>query len=186
MTTLPVIYKKIRFNTHENVGWGQIHLPEQEFQTTSFWFAYSETEHDSLGVTSEEMGQGLKALANILGHVVPLFVLCDPHDVRAVAMVQSPFTKRPTVYVYDNHPGGVGFSEKIFADSAKVFQAARDILQQCLCSDGCPSCAGPALEIGERGKAIAMGLLDRAVSSAGVAVTPRTQTQETKELSLGC
>ncbi|MBI4872107.1 MAG: DEAD/DEAH box helicase [Candidatus Riflebacteria bacterium] len=165
VTTLPVIYKKIRFHTHENVGWGQIHLPEQEMQTTSFWFSYGETEHESLGVTAEQMGLGLKALANILGHVVPLFVMAEPHDVRAVAMVQSPFTRRPTVYVYDNYPGGVGFSERIFDECASIFLAAADIVRRCRCEDGCPSCVGPALEVGERGKAVALALLAR--SAAG-------------------
>ncbi|MBI2945207.1 MAG: DEAD/DEAH box helicase [Candidatus Wallbacteria bacterium] len=159
VTTLPVLYKKIRFHTHENVGWGYIHLPEQEMQTTSFWFSYGENDHQALGVTAEEMGLGLKALANILAQVAPLYVMAEPHDLRAVAMVQSPFTKRPTVYVYDNHPGGVGFSERIFDDCARLFRAAGELVGGCVCPDGCPSCVGPALEVGPRGKEIALRLL---------------------------
>jgi DEAD/DEAH box helicase domain-containing protein len=167
VTTLPVLYKKIRFHTHENVGWGHIYLPEQEMQTTSFWFSYEENAHEGLGVTPEEMGLGLKALANILGHVVPLFVMGEPHDVRAVAMVQSPFTQRPTVYVYDNYPGGVGFSERIFSECGRIFAVAAELVRRCGCGDGCPSCVGPSLEVGSRGKELAVSLLERCQLEAG-------------------
>lgn len=161
VTTLPVLYKKIRFHTHENVGWGQIHLPEQEMQTTSFWFSLATEAPTEPGATADEMGLGLRALANVLCQVVPLFVMSDPRDVRALAMVQSPFTQRSTVFVYDNHPGGVGFSERIFAECGRIFAAAAEILRKCPCPDGCPSCAGPSLEVGPRGKRIALALLVR-------------------------
>ncbi len=168
VTTIPTIYKKIRFHTHENVGWGQIHLPEQEIQTTSFWFSYGVDHHQTLGVSLEQMGLGLKALANILRHVVPLFVMGERHDIRSVAMVQSPFTRRSTVYIYDNHPGGVGFSEKIYDGCRTIFRAAADIVTRCPCQDGCPSCVGPSLEVGEQGKITALNLLERALDASGL------------------
>ena len=145
-------YKKIKFRTHENVGSGEIDLPEQEMHTTSFWFEFPEQVSSRIGVSQEDLGGGLRALANILRNVVPLWVMCDSKDIRTFPEVKSPFSDRPTIYVYDNYPGGVGFSEKIFQLSKDIFKACEEIIKGCGCADGCPSCVGPKMEVGERGK----------------------------------
>ncbi len=160
VTTLTTNYKKIKFRTHENVGFGEINLPEQEMHTTSFWFEFPEMISSRIGLSQEDLGGGLRALANILRNVVPLWVMCDPKDIRTFPQVKSPFSERPTVYVYDNYPGGVGFSEKIFKLSRDVFKACQEIIESCGCSDGCPSCVGPKMEVGERGKQAALRLVE--------------------------
>jgi DEAD/DEAH box helicase domain-containing protein len=160
VTTLTTNYKKIKFRTHENVGFGEIHLPEQEMHTTSFWFEFPEQISSRIGVSHEDLGGGLRALANILRNVVPLWVMCDPKDIRTFPQVKSPFSDKPTVYVYDNYPGGVGFSEKIFQLSKDVFRASEEIIRGCGCADGCPSCVGPKMEVGERGKQAALKLIE--------------------------
>jgi len=88
-----------------------------------------------------------------------VWVMCDPADIRALSMIRSPFSERPTVYLYDNYPGGVGFSEKIFNQYREIFSAARDLVTSCGCEVGCPSCVGPPLEVGESGKSGALSLL---------------------------
>lgn len=160
VTTLTTNYKKIKFRTHENVGFGEINLPEQEMHTTSFWFELPEQISSGIGVSQEDLGGGLRALANVLRNVVPLWVMCDPKDIRTFPQVKSPFSDRPTVYVYDNYPGGVGFSEKIFHLSKDIFGASEEIIRGCGCSDGCPSCVGPKMEVGERGKQAALKLIE--------------------------
>jgi len=159
VTTLATMFKKIKFRTHENVGFGKINLPELEMHTTSFWFEFPPDVGLKLGFSGEELGGSLRALANVLRNVTPLWVMCDPKDIRTFPQVKSPFTDRPTVYVYDNYPGGVGFSQKLFHMSADVWKACSKVVSSCECTDGCPSCVGPKMEVGKRGKEGALKLI---------------------------
>ena len=83
VTWLPTVYKKIRFGTHENVGWGEIHLPEQTMHTTGFWIEYPENIEERCGMGREALGEALHALANALRQVAPVHVVCDPSDILA-------------------------------------------------------------------------------------------------------
>jgi len=158
LTRLTPDYKKIKFHTHENVGYGKIELPEVSMHTTSYWCEFPENCAESLNVSNTAIGEGLKALANVLQSVTAILVMCDIRDIRAVPMVRSPFSKKPTIYIYDNHAGGVGFSRKIFHLHEDLYLAAQDLIQQCGCSTGCPACVGPILEVGEKGKESALQL----------------------------
>jgi len=160
VTRVVVNYKKIRFNTHENVGWGRVSLPEQTMHTTSFWVSLPDELIGRLDLTKDQLGGGLRGCAHLLRQIIPLWIMSDPTDIRAVAMVKSPFQDLPTIYIYDNYPGGVGFSRKIFVMFEEIVKAARDYLRQCPCQAGCPSCVGPMLEVGERGKQAALALLE--------------------------
>ena len=159
VTTLATMYKKIKFRTNENVGFGKINLPEQEMHTTAFWFEFPGDIASRLGLSLEDLGGSLRALANLLRNVVPLWVMCDPKDIRTFPQVKSPFSDLPTVYVYDNYPGGVGFSEKLFHLSKDIWKACGEMIKSCGCVDGCPSCVGPKMEVGERGKQGALKLI---------------------------
>lgn len=159
VTTLATMYKKIKFQTHENVGFGQIGLPEQEMHTTAFWFEFPADIASKLELSGEQLGGSLRALANVLRNVAPLWVMCDPKDIRTFPQVKSPFSDLPTVYVYDNYPGGVGFSEKLFHLSKDLWKACGEMIESCECTDGCPSCVGPKMEVGERGKAGGLKLI---------------------------
>jgi len=160
VTTLATLFKKIKLHTHENVGWGKINLPQQEMHTTSFWFEFPEEIRLNLNMTSEDLAGSLRALATVLRNIVPVWVMCDPRDIRSFSQVKSPFTDCPTIYIYDHYPGGVGFSKKIFTISQDLWKASRDLINNCECIDGCPSCVGPKLEVGEKGKENALKLID--------------------------
>ncbi len=147
-----VKFKKIKFFTHENVGWGDLSLPEQEMQTTSFWLELPEDTSEILGMGKEKFGGCLQGVANLLNNITPLWIMSDPSDIRTVAMVRAPFTEKPTIFIYDNYPGGVGFSEKILNHADEILQACRRHLQNCPCKNGCPSCIGPPLEVGAGSK----------------------------------
>ena len=167
VTTLPVMYKKIKFNTHENIGTGRIHLPEQEMHTTSYWMDFRPDAIEKAGIAEGDLGGGLKALSNVLVNVVPIYIMCDPSDIRSVSMVRAPFNQRPTIYIYDNYPGGVGFSQKLFRLHDSLLEVAREMIAECGCESGCPSCVGPSLDVGETGKKGAMLLIK--VAMAGTA-----------------
>ena len=158
VTWLPTIYKKIRFGTHENVGWGHIHLPEQTMHTAAFWFEFPDTLDTLLETDRDALSGGLLALASALRQVAPVQVLCDLTDIRAHAVLRSPESERPAIFLYEKWPGGAGFSEKLFTHARFLVDAARERIEACPCRRGCPSCVGPVREVGERGKELALKL----------------------------
>jgi DEAD/DEAH box helicase domain-containing protein len=166
VTWMPTVYKKIKFGSHENVGWGEIHLPETTMSTMGYWLDFPEDTAERLGLEQSRLGQALHALANTLRQVAPVQVLCDPTDIRAKAMLRAPFSDHPAVYLYETYPGGVGFSEKLYTHHERMLEAAISLLSGCVCQEGCPSCVGPALEVGTHGKTGALALAKMALESA--------------------
>ncbi len=158
VTWLPSKYKKIKFGTHENVGWGEIHLPEQTMHTAAYWIEFPENIEERFQLGEEELGEALNALANSLRQVAPVQVLCDLNDIRAQAMVRAPQSERPAVFLYESYPGGVGFSDKLYTHHTALMRAAVALLDRCGCQFGCPSCVGPTLEVGTHGKQGALQL----------------------------
>lgn len=158
INALVSMFKKIRFNTHENLGTGPVDLPETEMHTTAFWLTFPP---ESLGgMAPAAVEKGLIGLANLTPQVASFFVMGDPRDLRAVCQVRAPFTKLPTLFLYDNFPGGVGYSQVLYRIYREIFQAAFDVIARCGCSGGCPSCVGPAHQFSESGKVHALQLLE--------------------------
>jgi DEAD/DEAH box helicase domain-containing protein len=157
LTYLPTIFKKIKLYTHENVGWGEIHLPEETMHTTAYWLTLGEAATSGLG--KAELEGGLVGLAHVLTNIAPLYLMCDPRDLGVQPEVRSPFTRRPTVFLYDRVPGGVGFGERLYGQHADLLAAAAELLRRCPCPRGCPSCVGPVAEVGERAKGVVLHLL---------------------------
>lgn len=144
------MYKKIKFYTHENIGWGQISLPEQELHTTAYWFSIPREKIERLdgGV----LQSALLGAAHLLGQIASLELMCEPSDLGVTAQIRSPFTEEPTVYIYEKYPGGVGFSEQLFEAHGRLLWRALSIIKNCPCPSGCPSCVGPVEEVGMEGK----------------------------------
>jgi DEAD/DEAH box helicase domain-containing protein len=160
LTSTTVLFKKIKFETHENVGWGELTMPELEMHTTAFWYSFPGDISDRLKLERAQFGGSLRGLANILGKIAPLWVMCDSRDLRSISQVRAPFTERPTVYIYENIPGGVGLAEKLYSESEHLFEACLHHVTNCPCSDGCPSCVGPPMEVGDGGKTGVVKLLE--------------------------
>jgi DEAD/DEAH box helicase domain-containing protein len=152
-------YKKIKLFTHENVGAGRVFLPELEMATNAAWLEFPENMAKNLSLEESELSSALQAIANVLRNIAPVYLMCDPSDIRALPMVRSPFSQKPTIYLYDNFPGGVGLSFKLFNDPLPALQGCLELVQNCRCESGCPSCVGPVLESGESGKRHAGQLL---------------------------
>ncbi|MCB1183397.1 DEAD/DEAH box helicase [bacterium] len=155
------VFKKIKLGTHENVGAGRVHLPEMEMHTTSFWWEMPATLVGEMAAAGHDLGDALKGLAHLMGRVAPVFIMADPSDLHATAMVRSPFTGLPTLYLYDSFPGGVGFARRIYEQFDEICGAARAHLGRCPCGQGCPSCTGAATDSGDTAQAGARWLLDR-------------------------
>ncbi len=161
VSTVTTGYKKIKFFTHENVGAGKVYLPEIEMATNSIWLELSPECIQELNIPQSQLGGALQAVANLLRNVAPVFIMCDPSDVRTVPMVKAPFSQRATIYLYDNYPGGVGLSWKIMQYPYPIFEGALTLVKNCQCPAGCPSCIGPKLEVGEKSKLLAIEILNR-------------------------
>ncbi|MBW6463928.1 MAG: DEAD/DEAH box helicase [Firmicutes bacterium] len=158
INALVSMFKKIRFNTHENLGAGPVDLPETEMHTTAFWIAF---EPATLGgMLPSAVQAGLLGLTHLIPEVSSLYLMSDPRDLRAVSQVKAPFTELPTLFLYDNFPSGVGYSKEIYRIYRDIFRAARSVITDCRCIDGCPSCIGPAYQGGGPVKQPALQLLE--------------------------
>jgi len=147
VTALVTMFKKIKLYTHENIGWGPVNLPELEMHTTSYWLSLPE---DCM-MQKSEMENGLLGLSNVLANAAPIYLMCDPADINVVSQVRSTFTQRPTIYIYDSCPGGVGFSEKLYELHEELLKTAAAMIRNCGCESGCPSCVGPLNEFSGSG-----------------------------------
>lgn len=161
VTSLATMFKKIKFFTHENLGFGPIHLPPEEMHTTAYWMSIPE---NTGGLSMEEIKSGLLGLCNVMVNIAPLYLMCDPKDIRGVVQIKSPFTQKPTIFMYDNFPGGVGFAEKLYSMEDQLLKAARQVIMECDCEEGCPSCVGPYEEVGRGSKGYALNIIKGVLS----------------------
>jgi DEAD/DEAH box helicase domain-containing protein len=153
-------FKKIKFYTLENVGAGQLSLPEQEMHTTSFRLHFTQPFLAQLGLSTTEILNALTGLGNALRTVAALLLMCDPRDLGVAQVAQaSACASEPELHLYDNYPGGIGQSRPLFEMRAQLLCGAADLIRACPCESGCPSCVGPLGEIGERGKPAALRML---------------------------
>ncbi|WP_102274796.1 DEAD/DEAH box helicase [Cytobacillus massiliigabonensis] len=139
ITAMATIFKKIKFETHENIGSGPISLPEEELHTSAAWISLN---NDIGQFNQERLEQGLIGTSHALKSIAPLFVMCDPQDIHVVPQVKASHNEKPTIFFYDRYPGGVGLSEKIFDGFQHVLKEACDLVKRCQCAYGCPSCIG--------------------------------------------
>jgi DEAD/DEAH box helicase domain-containing protein len=171
-------FKKIKLGTLENVGSGEVELPQQEKQTTSAWITLPEEMLSRMSASREELIDGMRAVAYLLHHLAPIFLLCDirdlgswlgdttPAETGAVATRESAKRRllsaerfQPTIYLYDAHAGGIGLAERVFDVLPLLLRRGLETLQACPCRWGCPSCVGPVNEVGRRAKVTAAALL---------------------------
>ena len=153
ISSIATIFKKLKLDTHENVGWGHIHLPEMELHTTAWWLALDPAavaawRRDELDAALVGTGRALQTVASVL-------LMADPHDLGMVAQVQSPHAERPVIYLWEAVPGGVGLSSRLFDRTDELVAGALDLVSGCDCEVGCPACVGPRGESRLDGRALA-------------------------------
>ena len=184
-------YKKIRYYSHENVGYGNVNLPDQEMHTTAVWWNLRPE------ILEQQFDSRWQALDGFLGaayamHFVAAMLSMSEHaDLgRAVGASDATwFTTvgisgrgetrtsggeevdleasgarfQPTVFLYDNYPGGIGLSAPLYDMRSRVVEGARRMVSACPCAHGCPACIGPILGSDEHGggspKALALVVL---------------------------
>ena len=157
VTTLVKMFKKMKLDTHENLGFGHVRLPETDMHTTAMWWTLPES--FIARYSNDALQGGMLGIANLLRIAAPLFLMCSPRDIAVIYQVKGTFTDHPTLFIYDNFPGGVGLSQKAATMERLLLEQCLSIVETCPCEYGCPSCAGPIGEIGEDGKAMATAIL---------------------------
>jgi DEAD/DEAH box helicase domain-containing protein len=103
---------------------------------------------------------GLSGLAYVLNNMAPIFLMCDSRDLGVYSDPQSPLASgNPTIVLFERIPAGIGFSQRLFEIHNSLITNAGELVNQCKCRDGCPSCIGPAGENGFGGKQETIALL---------------------------
>jgi DEAD/DEAH box helicase domain-containing protein len=177
-------FKKLKFFTNENIGAGDLQLPENEMHTTAYWITLERALIESLPYTISERQSGMFGLLHALETVATLLLMCDGRDLGTaigekppspgdgsesiVSMRMEDAVKagakefcEPNLYLYDAYPGGIGFSEPLFRAHELLVAKTRELIVDCGCEQGCPSCVGPAGDLAPRAKEAALAILDR-------------------------
>ncbi len=165
-------YKKIRYYTHENIGYGPVNLPDQEMHTTSLWWQLPPEQLHQAFVSRQDALDGFLGASNALHIAAAVAVMAEGRDLQKAvgdgdgAWFALPDTHGrgqlrggegqllapqdgdrfvPTLYLYDNYPGGIGLSEPLWRRQRELVARALELIVQCDCRAGCPACVGPIL-----------------------------------------
>ncbi|UCD72445.1 MAG: DEAD/DEAH box helicase [Syntrophobacterales bacterium] len=193
VSTKVVGFKKIKFYTSENVGYGKVHLPDQQMHTTSYWLTFPRRMLEDMPFNRWEIIDGILGMAYAVHYIASLHLMCDIKDIQrcvgdrgarwfarlsresrgiyksSAGMEEvsidgiDPF--EPTLFIYDNYPGGIGFSQQLFDGHREILEGTFKLISGCGCQSGCPSCVGPTGQLGTESKGIALFLLERALET---------------------
>ena len=177
-------FKKIKFYTNENIGSGELDLPEQQMHTTAYWLTIASSVMGALPYASDDRRDGVVGLAFALKQVAQLLLMCDGHDIGISINSEetngagSGATGAQTIFVYDNYPGGIGFSAPLHQIHHELLEGTRRLIAECPCENGCPGCVGPIGNTGPLAKTAALRILDLLLADAKDAA----ETEDTKEI----
>src|SRR5690606_14844016 len=165
-------YKKIRFHTHENIGYGPVNLPDQELHTTAVWWQLPQRVLDHHFESRQQALDGFLGAAYALHLVAMVSVMAEGRDLQKAVgsgdgawfvsadlggrgQLRSAETGEevvtevrgftPTIFIYDNYPGGVGLSLPLYERREELRRHALEVVRDCACKAGCPACVGPVL-----------------------------------------
>jgi DEAD/DEAH box helicase domain-containing protein len=173
-------YKKIKFHTHENVGYGEVHLPEMQKHTSAFWMTFPEDFVQSQAEPRAVVVDALRGLSKAMHVVGAMGLMIDPRDLgRTLGSRnedEAPPGKGqgpgfdPTIFLYDTVAGGIGLASRLFEEREALLRRARHLIESCECSEGCPGCIGPDASNEDEPEAarkrLVLGLLDAVGVSA--------------------
>lgn len=130
-------FKKVRFHTLENIGYGKIDLPPLELDTVAVVLDLAgETVRATDPYGPDFFRAGFHGLARLFRDLLSIRAMCDPGDLDT-------FIDGSRLYVYDLYPGGIGYSEIGYEKYAEVLEATSEAVTACPCEAGCPSCVLP-------------------------------------------
>ena len=167
-------FKKIKFYTNENIGSGELDLAEQEMHTTAYWLTLPREVIAALPYAADDRRDGVVGLSFAMRQVAQLLLMCDRQDIGislgsgevgqgfspAGSEVPQNLPDEPRIFIYDNYPGGIGFSEPLYGMHDDLMARTRLLIAGCDCQHGCPTCVGPIGNTGPLAKTVALRILD--------------------------
>ena len=141
-TTIPM-FKKIRFHSRDSLGFEELELPPQILETVSLWLAPPDEVVGALRERQLLVGEALVGIANVLMEVAPLYVMCDAQDIGTVVDARN--LGRDALFLHDRFPGGMGYARRCLDRFEQLLVTAAEVIRNCACEDGCPSCVGSAV-----------------------------------------
>ncbi len=164
-----VSFLKRKVPSGEVIGEQPLDLPERTLETTAVWWTLPDDVLEDCGLDALDLPGSAHAAEHAAIGLLPLFATCDRWDIGGVSTARHADTGQLTVFVYDGHPGGAGFSERGFHTAVDWLTATRDAIDSCACAEGCPSCV-QSPKCGNQNnpldKAGAVRLLDLLLSAA--------------------
>jgi DEAD/DEAH box helicase domain-containing protein len=133
-------FKKMKHLTEEVLEEDYLDLPPRRFNTVALWFDIPPGFLEDAKRARLDLAGGLHAAEHAAIGVLPLFALCDRNDIGGVSTPYHPDTGMPQVFIYDGHPGGIGISERGYRIIDDLWDTTLQVISDCRCSDGCPSC----------------------------------------------
>ena len=173
-------FKKIKFYTNENIGSGELDLPEQQMHTTAYWLTIPSETMQAMPFGGDDRRDGVIGLAFAMKNVAQLLLMCDGHDIGlsvdggsldrssrkgSLGTIPEALAAEPNIFIYDNYPGGIGFSRPLFEMHEMLLARTQDLINGCPCQSGCPSCVGPEGNTGPYAKRVASLILLHLLSS---------------------
>lgn len=188
-------FKKIKFHTNENVGSGELDLPEQQMHTTSYWLEIPLAVMNTLPYATDDRRDGVVGLAFAMKQVAQLLLMCDARDLglsvnasehdqagtawsRQSAGEHGAEADTPRIFIYDAYPGGIGFSAPLWGMQRELLSKASALIAGCDCETGCPTCVGPVGETGPLAKTVALRLLEHLLNNAAELPPPAIASPE--------
>jgi DEAD/DEAH box helicase domain-containing protein len=146
-------FKKVKYHTHENVGYGEVFLPEMQMHTTSFWLSIDSSTVRAMQLPRPEIIDGLRGVAHAMHTVASVGLMTDPRDIGRTVIDAADVTHAgknsetvdfdPTLFLFDRAAGGTGLAQRLYDDRGALLCRARHLLITCPCEFGCPGCVGP-------------------------------------------
>jgi DEAD/DEAH box helicase domain-containing protein len=140
VTSQVVSYQRRRVGSGEVLGTFPLDLPQRQLRTVAVWFTVSPQALAGAGLDPGDVPGALHAAEHAAIGLLPLVATCDRWDIGGLSTAMHPDTGAPSVFVYDGHPGGAGFAERAYAAAVEWLSATRDVIADCACEAGCPSC----------------------------------------------
>ena len=135
-------YKKMHFS--KVIGQFNLDLPPLKFRTKGLWFTVPrevKNNLEDLYKGEEEVFEGgLHGAEHALIGLFPLHVMCDRFDIGGLSTNYHEDTQEATIFIYDAYEGGIGITQKAVDVFVDLLKSTRDLLKNCNCHDGCPSC----------------------------------------------
>ena len=176
-------FKKIRFQTNENVGSGELDLPEQQMHTTAYWLELPLSLVNALPYASDDRRDGVIGLAFAMKQVAQLLLMCDARDIGlSVNAGETDGDDTPRIFLYDAYPGGIGFSAPLWGLRTQLLSQTSALISSCDCETGCPMCVGPIGETGPLAKQVALRILQHLLAGSDPATAEAVALQTNEEV----